>query len=149
MRKPGCIEPVIFFRYPNGHLTLAPYSEFPTPDGAIREEAHTLREVDVLERRLQQQEHENWEREAQRDESLLEQRRAKLKARLYARMTSSTTDQYEKDFIREWMKLRNDHPKKLYHADQFQCYLTARHFDIGNRPADKESFNVERHEVKS
>jgi hypothetical protein len=148
MRKPGCIEPVIYFRYPDGHLVLAPYSDFPTPPDAIREEAETLMQVDALERRLQQQERDNWERESVRDANLIDARKQSVRDRMMSRLMSGATSEYEKDFIRAWFQLRADHPRKKYYAEQFQCYLTARHFDLGNRRADTEEFNPDRIVVK-
>lgn len=150
MRKPGCIEPVIFFRYPSGHLTLAPYSDFPTPDGAIREYADTLAAVDALEARLQQQERAEWEREAQRDEELLFARRKALRDRIYQHMASSETDPWNKEFLRLYIQLDDD--KKDRFRQRFlerEMYLHARHNDIGKgRRADEETFKSDRIEVK-
>lgn len=151
MRKPGCIEPVIYFRYPNGHLTLAPYSDFPTPEGAIREGADTLADVDRLEAILQRQERDTWEKEAERDEALLAERRRALRDRFSQRLASSATDEWEKEFLRLYMKL--DDSKKANFRQRFlerSMYLHARHNDVGKgRRADEEVFNSDRHTVTS
>jgi crotonobetainyl-CoA:carnitine CoA-transferase CaiB-like acyl-CoA transferase len=151
MRKPGCIEPVVYFRRPDGHLTLAPYSNFPTPDDAIREYADTLDAVDRLEAILQRQEREVWEREAERDELLLDARRKELRDRIYQRIASSETDEWNKEFYRLYLQLTDD--KKARYRQRFlerEMYLHARHNDIGKgRRADEEVFNCERHTVKS
>lgn len=150
MRKPGCIEPVIYFRYRDGHINLAPYSDFPTPDDAIREYADTLDAVDRLEAILQRQEREAWEREAERDEALLDARRKALRDRIYQRISSSETDEWNKEFYRLYLQVSDD--KKARYRQRFlerEMYLHARHNDIGKRRADEEVFKPERHTVKS
>ena len=150
MRKPGTIEPVIYFRFPDGHLTLAPYSDFPTPEGAIREGAETLSQVDRLQERLVAQERVEWEREVETDAARFQTRMDEVRDRLYARMTSSSTSEYEKEFIKLYLQLRNE--KRAKYQQRWlerTAYLHAREFDIGNRRADVEEFNPERHTVKS
>lgn len=151
MRKPGCIEAVVYFRYPNGHVTLAPYSDFPTPAGAIREGAETLAQVDRLQERLVMQERMEWEKEAEQDSNRFKDRIDSVRDRLYARMTSGSTSEYEKEFLKLYLQLRND--KRHRHQQRWlerTAYLHAREFDIGKgRQADKENFNVDRIEVKS
>ena len=150
MRKPGTIEPVIYFRFPDGHLTLAPYSDFPTPEGAIREGAETLSQVDRLQERLVAQERVEWEREVETDSARFQTRMDEVRDRLYARMTSSSTSEYEKEFIKLYLQLRNE--KRAKYQQRWlerTAYLHARQFDIGNRRADVEEFNPERHTVKS
>ena len=150
MRKPGTIEPVIYFRFPDGHLTLAPYSDFPTPEGAIREGAETLAQVDRLQERLVAQERLEWEREVETDSARFQSRMDEVRDRLYARMTSSSTSEYEKEFIKLYLQLRNE--KRAKYQQRWlerTAYLHAREFDIGNRRADVEEFNPERHTVKT
>jgi hypothetical protein len=150
MRKPGCIEPVIYFRYSDGRVVLAPYSDFPTPEGAIREGADTLSAVDRLQERLVAQERREWEQEAEQDADRFKTRIDEVRDRLYSRMTSSSTSEYEKEFIRLYLQLRNE--KRAKYQQRWlerTAYLYAREFNLGNRRADSEEFNVERHEVKS
>jgi hypothetical protein len=151
MRKPGCIEPVVYFRFPNGHITLAPYSDMPTPNGAIREGADTLAQVDRLQERLLSQEKQQWEREAQRDAATFGKLEEAVRDRLYARMTSAATDDYEKEFIRLYLQLRDEKKRKRYRDLYLQrtAYLWARENDSPGRRVDQERFDVERHEVKS
>lgn len=151
MRKPGCIEPVIYFHYLDGHLTLAPYSDFPTPEGAIREGADTLRDVDILQERLVAQERREWEREVEHDHNAFSGRMEAVRDRLYARMTSSATSEYEKEFIKLYLQLRND--KRAKHQQRWlerTAYLHAREFDTPRgREVDREVFLSDRHTVKS
>lgn len=140
------MEAVIYFRRQDGHLFLAPYSSFPTPPGCDREGADTLYKVHELEHRLVAQEREGWEKEALQEE-LIGARVTDIRDRLYQRMCSGSTDQYEKDFIREWLKLRDEKKRKKY-ADiltQRTAYLTALHYDTPkDRRVDEESVNLDR-----
>lgn len=140
------MEPVIYFRNHAGRLFLAPYSDFATPPGCDREYADSLYKVHELERRLVAQEREQWEREALQEE-IRNSRVTDIRDRLYQRMCSGSTDAYEKDFIREWLKLRDDRKRKKY-ADiltQRNMYLTALHYDTPkDRRVDEESVNLDR-----
>jgi hypothetical protein len=150
MRKPGCIEPVIYFRHPDDHLTLAPYSDFPTPEGAIREYADTLAAVDRLQATLVAQEKREWEREVQRDAATFGARMDEVRDRLYARMTSSATSEFEREFIRLYLQLRND-KRAVYQQRWLErtAYLWARENDSGSRPVDSEEFHPDRINVKT
>lgn len=146
MRKPGCVAPVIYFRYPNGHLTLAPFSECPTPDGAIREEVDTLPAIDKLVDQLRKQEYEQAQREMHYDMNQVAQREKEILDRIYARISSSVTTEYEKEFLRNYIKLRDERKRekhrKLY--EQAQWILHAREFDLGDRAADAEVVNLDK-----
>jgi len=145
-RKPGCVAPVIYFRYPNGHLTLAPFSDCPTPDGAIKEEADTLPAIDRLVDTLRKQEYENSQREMNYDMNLFAARDKEIRDRIYQRMTSGSTSEYEKEFLRYYMELR-DERKREKHRQRYmeaQWFLHARENDLGDRPADKEIVNLDK-----
>jgi hypothetical protein len=149
------IEPVIYFvcgkpevtnpTRPFGYVLMAPYTGCPAPEGYRQEEARTLTEVDRLEKILQRQEYENAEREGQVHEEQLSALRERTRSNLLSKIYSAATSDYEKDFIREFLKMRADHPKKKFYAEQFNCYLTARHFDTPhNRKVDEETVSVDR-----
>ena len=145
-RKPGCVAPVIFFRYPNGHLTLAPFSDCPTPDGAIKEEADTLPAIDKLVDILRKQEYESSEREMCNDMNLAATKDKEIRDRIYQRMTSGSTSEYEKEFLRLYLSLR-DERKRVTYRQRFmeqQWYLAAREQDLGDRPADREIVNLDK-----
>lgn len=150
MRTPGTIEPIVYFRYPSGHLTLAPYSSFPTPSDAIREEADTLSKVDALLIVLQRQEHERGEQELQAEEDRFAPARASLRDRIYARISSGATTEYEKEFLRLYLQLRDDRKRTMYQQRllEYQMYLYARDNDLGSRRADTEEFHPDRITVK-
>ena len=151
MNKPGTLN-VVYFVHPSGYVTLAPYTSFPTLPGCIRESANTLAEVDRLQKRLVAQERAQLERESQYEEATFGARQEIIRDKLYSRLASSVTTQYEKDFIREWLKLRDDSKRKkhaqiLEHA---QMYLHAREFDSKpGRKSDAEEFRSDSIDVRS
>ena len=153
----GYIEPVVYFvctrpeltnpqRPLNYHL-IAPYTGCPNPDGYERREARTLPEARTLERTLVQQEREGWEQEAEVEQAKFAQVSQEIRDRLYARMTSSTTDEWEREFIRLYLQLRDERKAEKYAAiyQQRHAYLHALHFDTPKgRGVDEETFSVDR-----
>jgi hypothetical protein len=158
-RTLGTLSPIVYFvnstgddrdlNHPAGYIMLAPYSEFATPHGYLREHAGTIREVWALQKRLQDQEREGWEREAQANRALTEDRRREIRDRLYARMCSSSTSEYDREFIRLWLELREEkHDKYDRLFTQRNAYLYVAENDLGDRDAASEEFNHERINVK-
>lgn len=146
MRKPGTVAPLVYFRYPNGHLTLAPFSDCPTPDGAIREERDTLHEIDKVVDILRRQEYESAQREMHNDMNLVAARDKEIRDRIYQRMTSGSTSAYEKEFLRYYLQLRDERKREIYRQRflEAQWYLYSRENDLGDRAADKECVNLDR-----
>lgn len=151
MRAPGKIEPVIYFRCydpelasphrPRGYLLIAPYTACPTPLGYEQCAAETLAEVDKLEAILVRQEREGWEQELEIEETKFSEARNKIRDNLYARMTSSSTDEWEKEFIRLYLQLRDERKKEKYRQRFLErsAYLWARHNDTPpGRGVDEE-----------
>lgn len=155
--KLGSLDAPVYFvnhrdpAHPPGYLMLAPYSNFATPAGYSREVADDLPSVDRLQRRLAEQTMREFEAERERDESLIIPRLEAIRDRLVARMTSAACSPYERDFIREYLALRIEKRDK-YHS-RFACdtaYLWLRENMLPKgRRANEESFNADRHEVKS
>jgi hypothetical protein len=156
MHKLGTLTPIIYFvahrdprGRPEGHIILAPYSDCPTPPGYSREYEDTLAGIDRLQTRLNAQTAREFAREHEAFYGAEDLIRAEVADRLYARLCSSATSEFEKDYIRAYLQLRID--KREKHRRNFECraaFLYAREMDLGKRRADEESFNVERHEVK-
>ena len=146
MRKPGTVAPVVYFRYPNGHLVLAPFTDCPTPDNAIREEVDTLPAIDRLVDTLRKQEYQASQNEMQYDMNLFAAKDKEIRDKLYARLTSGSTSEYEKEFLRYYLQLRDERKRETYRQRflEAQWYLHARENNLGNRAADKEEVNVER-----
>jgi hypothetical protein len=152
MRKPGTIEPIVYFvnhadpNHPVGYIILAPYSECPAPNGYQKEGVDTLSGVDRLEKILVDQERRDWEREAEYNEKLIGEKKSEIRDRLYAKMTSSSTDPWEKEFIRLYLYLREE-KKQKYQQRYLErtAYLWARHNDTPKgRGVDEEKVSLDR-----
>lgn len=145
MRKAGCVEPVIYFTnrrdpaHPPGYVMLAPYTSYATPEGYERNGAETLAEIDKLQKTLQEQEYLRLVGELADDESRLLSARSRVRDDLYTRMTSGATSEYEKEFIRGYLQLR-DEKRARYHQRylEYTLYLHAREMDTGKRRVDEE-----------
>jgi hypothetical protein len=140
------VAPVIYFRYPNGHLTLAPFSDCPTPDGAIKEEVDTLPAIDRLVDTLRKQEYESSQREMRNDMNQFAAKDRDIRDRIYQRMTSGATSEYEKEFLRLYLSLRDERKREIYQQRYLeqQWFLRAREFDLGNRDASTECVNLDK-----
>ena len=159
-RTLGTLSPIVYFvnssggdrdpAHPAGYIMLAPFSEFPTPHGYLREYAGTLPDARRLNDRLIEQSRAEWEREAEQNHALVDQRRAEVRDRIYARMTSSATSEYEREFLRLYLQVREEKAAK-YDSLWMQrtAYLHALENDLGDRRADEEVFNHERINVRS
>lgn len=149
----GSLSEVIYFRNhrdpnrPEGYLLLAPYSDCRPPSGYSREVARTLNEIDRLERTLVEQEVAIALSEHLRDETVFAERERRIKDRLHAIMSSSSASQYEKDYAREWLNLRDEKKRRKY-AEIFEhraMHLYSRHNDTPrNRAENEEKVNLDR-----
>src|SRR6266446_5634068 len=121
---------VIYFENRDGNLQLPPTDDTPTPPNYQRKEANSLAEVDVLQRRLQQESHERCQREADYNDQMFAAEREDIRSRLTTRLASSMTSQYEKEFIRGYLQLREE--KRAEYRKRFACdtaYLEMREND--------------------
>lgn len=115
-------------------IALPPDSQTPCPPGYEEREANTLAEVDRLQSWLQEIEYGKLQREGERDAAMWHQRLEDSKSRLRTRAASSTTTAYEREFIQEWLKLRDEKAKenfaKRYEVDMAaHSYFAQREFD--------------------
>jgi hypothetical protein len=150
----GTLTPVIFFRCKHDHHVLAPYSECPTPAGCeyqhpltavrcgqpcIREGAGTLADIDRLQSQLTSQENEKLMLERQFDVMQISAGQERVRQSLLTRLESAATPEMEKEFIREYLRLRQDLRGK-HHAKfaEYSVYIHARENDLGKRGADEE-----------
>jgi hypothetical protein len=125
-----------YFERPNGDLLLPPDDSTPCPADCIDREANTLAEVDALQRRLQAATYARCQSELIHDEAAFAESRQRVIDNIHSRIASSATTQYEKDFLREYIKLREEKREK-YRA-RFACdaaYLELREND---RPRNAE-----------
>lgn len=137
--KIGTLTPVIYFERADGHVMLAPYSECPPPDGYIRCGADTLSQIDKLVDRLRAQEHLKFDRAQETEDQLTSLGRQRITDSLMAKLVSSETTEYDKDFIRAYLQLRAE--KRDKHRSKFESQnfiLYAREFDLHGRDAALE-----------
>lgn len=149
----GSLSEVVYFKNsrdpnrPTGYLLLAPYSDCRPPDGYSREVARTLNEIDRLEKTLVEQEVAQAISEHIREESILAERDRAIRDRLYSRLISNSSSQYEKDYIRLWLDLRDEKKRRKY-AEIFEhraMHLYARHHDMPkDRGENEERVNLDR-----
>lgn len=95
-----------------------------------RREANTLEEVDRLQRTLQQQTYEEGHANWERDEERCAAARQKVIDSLRAKLASSATTPYERDFIQLYIQLREE--KRASYRSRFVCdraFLEMREMD--------------------
>lgn len=152
-RALGTLEPIVYFENSRGEIVLPPSTELATyfywhkrdqRGKTYREwgfewrEAGTLEEVDRLQKKLQEQDRRKEEVLLEKDERRGEDLRKRVRDNLYARMVSSGTSEYEKEFIRLYLELREE--KRARHRQRFlerTSYLWAREMDPGTLPQDR------------
>ena len=125
---------------------LAPYSDFATPRGWSRHECTTLRECYQFQRRWQEQELEDARREGVVSLSLVRERFRRTRDSMLARMASSSTTPFDRDFMAAYLQLQEEKLEK--HERNFEhrvAYLWVLEHDVPKgRRDDEESFNVDR-----
>lgn len=98
----------------------------------------TLGEVDALQRRLVEQDRRANERHAQMDESRRAGAWQRIGDSLRARMVSSSTSAFEREFIELYLRLREE--KRAKHRQRWlerTSYLWSREMDAGTLPTDR------------
>ena len=132
----GTLSPIIYFENSRGTISLPP-----TTDDALRirdvmrrrgydlREAGTLTEIDRLQRRLEAQLSAENQAALASDDSMRSTIKRTVYDRLRARAVSSSTSEYERDFITEYLRVsyaKRDRHQAKFTADQ--AYFTAREF---------------------
>ena len=127
----GQLNPVVYFVDSNGNIALPPSTEEAhklrdrmRSRGYELREAGTLHEIDVLQKQMEEKEFAQARMELDRNERAVADKRKEIRERLMARMISSSTSQYERDFIKAWLMMRDD--KRKEKADKFMCDISAR-----------------------
>lgn len=119
-----------YFERRDGTILLPPSDDIPCPVDCLDREANTLAEVDTLQRRLQQATYARCQRELVRDEEAFAAAREAVRSSLTARIASAATSEYERDFLRAYIQLRDD--KRAAYRQRFTCdraYLEMREND--------------------
>jgi hypothetical protein len=125
-----------FFERRNGDILLPPDDETPCPRDCLLREANTLAEVDRLQRRLQQQTYERCQQEYLRDEEAFAESRQRVIDNIHTRLASAATSQYERDFLREYIKLREE--KRDKYRQRFACDVAYLEMRENDRPRNAE-----------
>ena len=122
-----------YFKNAAGDIQLPPndecYFSF-CPAGYDRFEANTLDEVDRLQKALQRQTYERQHREWEHDEQAWAAARQRVIDSLHATLASSATTEYEREFIRAYIQLREE--KRAKYRQRFICdraFLEMREMD--------------------
>jgi hypothetical protein len=141
----GHLNPVVYFENSRGEISLPPSTEMAhrikdrmRNRGWEWREADTLDKIDVLQKRMQEAEHRARERQFEREQTNLADARRSVRERLVARMVSSSTPPYEREFIQHYLMLREEKRaeyKKRFFADQ--AYFEAREFDASSHHAEE------------
>ena len=150
-RAMGTLDPVIYFENSSGHILLAPqevgqgtqlprrlYEQRYKHQGYEWREADTLDKIVKLQKRLVEQETAILRHQGQVDEEKRRRVHAETASNLRQRMSSSSCDPWERDFIREWLKLTEE--KQKQYTQRFterNMYLQALEFDSSHKIEDR------------
>lgn len=128
---------VIYFERPDGTILIPPTHDTRIPDGCNRHECNSIHEVELLERRMQQDTRDRAEREADHEDEMLTERRRQIRRNIMSSIESSATTPYDKDFLLAWCQLRDDKRRERYKQlfQQRESYFESLHND---RPRNAE-----------
>lgn len=122
-----------FYEDRHGDIQLPPTDEVYftiCPPGYERREANTLTEVDALQKKMQAATYRRSQSQLEHDEAVFAASRKAVIDSLHARLASSCTTQYERDFIHAYIQLREE--KRAAYRQRFTCdtaYLEMREND--------------------
>jgi hypothetical protein len=150
-RAMGTLSPVIYFENAGGHILMPPqekgqgeatprrlFDQLYKKKGYEWKEAGTLNDVDRLQSRLIEQEQRVLTRQGFVMDQAREHARKQTTSRFLQTLASSSTSEYEKEFIRLWMDMSED--KRKIYTQRFterNMYLEAREFDSNHKIEDR------------
>lgn len=151
-RALGTLNPIHYLQNANGHLILVPVEQKESgladarrvyelkfkPQGYEWKEAGTLKEVQILQKRLVEQEQRILDGQGQADVNRRQRLHAEVAASLRQRMMSSSCSAYERDFIELWLNMREE--KQDQYTQRFterNMYIHALEFDSSSKPEDR------------
>jgi hypothetical protein len=147
----GNVSPIIYFESANGHLVMPVYeagrpeqarqvyeARF-KPAGFEWRETRTLAEVDTLQKRLVAQECERRRAQLDTHDEVRREVSRYVAGNLRARMVSAACSEFEKNFIRLYLELRDDAKRDKFRQRllEHQSYLWAREMDSGTKIDDR------------
>lgn len=154
-RARGTLEPIIYFERSDGYVILPAYDagkpeqarhvfdvryrNHPTEKWEWRETDGTLAGVDVLQKRLVEQERRRTETMLEGHSLLREASRAAVRDSLYARLVSSQTSAFEKEAIRYWLDAREEKHRDKYarEMENHNWFLWAREMSSSTKIEDR------------
>jgi hypothetical protein len=128
----GTFDPVVYFESPTGEISLPGTTEENQrgQNGWIRRQANTLKALDALQRRMEEQDRRDMRARLDRDEMVFEEKRRKTRESLLRTITKRTTSRYEREFISEYLQLSDERKRKFYNSDKaIKAYFMAREFE--------------------
>lgn len=138
----GTFNPVVYFEDAKGHMVLPGNAEEESKrgwDGYVRKTAANLAEVDVLQKRLEDQERREMQMQLEHDQKMFSGRRELVRDSLLKTMTRHTTKPYERDFIRQYLDISDQRKRKFYQGhNRINAYFTAREYDDGGKQLIQE-----------
>jgi hypothetical protein len=105
---------VRYFIRRDGAILIPPTSDIPCPSHSNEHYCHTIRDVESLVRRMQQAALDEAERAGIRQSIVWEPKMQAIRDDLLSKMHSAATTPWEREFIREWLKLRDERKKEKY-----------------------------------
>lgn len=108
-----------YFERKDGAILIPPTSDIPCPPNCIERTCNSIRDVESLVRRMQQIAMDEAERAGLRQSIAWEPKLQAIRDSLLTKMHTAGVSQYERDFITEWLKLR-DEKKKEHYARLFE-----------------------------
>jgi hypothetical protein len=129
-----------YFRNAAGDIQLPPNNECYftfCPPGYDRFEANTLEEVDRLQKELQELTYRRQQRELEHDDATWAAARQSVIDSLHRTLASSATTNYEREFIRSYIQLREE--KREKYRQRFTCdraFLEMREMDRPRNPEE-------------
>jgi hypothetical protein len=127
---------LVYFESATGEVSLPPTDDTPCPPQYERREANTLAEVDALQRRLQAATYARCQQELMRDEQAFVEARERTRSSLTARIASAATSEYEREFLREYIRLRED--KREKYRSRFTCDVAYLEMRENDKPRNAE-----------
>src|ERR1700756_1406733 len=127
---------VIYFENAEGKVLVAPDHRHPTPQGYVRKEATTLKEVDKLTARLNQQDNDMFSRMWEKDRELMIAAHNRHRTTLRQRLLAPDCGPWERLFILRAFAYY-DKKESEYQHYKVSGYFHQREFDnAGNDPID-------------
>lgn len=119
---------VVYFENREGYVIVAPDQRHPTPEGFIRKEAKTLREIDKLTARMNRQDTDMFSRMWEKDRQQMLAQHERHRTALRQRLLAADCTRAERLFILSAFRYF-DKKEEEYKNFKVQGYFSQREFD--------------------